>query len=59
MAANLAYFKDVDYFEDRTKLVGKQPLSDRPRGPSPKPKAKPKEAPKAAAKAAAGGSETQ
>ena len=59
VAANLAYFKDVDYFEDRTKLVGKQPPSDRPRGPSPKPKAKPKEAPKAAAKAAAGGSETQ
>ena len=56
VAANLAYFKDVDYFESRTKLVGKQPPSDRPGGLPPKPKAKPKGAPKAAAKAAAGGS---
>ena len=59
VGANPAYFKDVDYPKGRAKLVGKQPLSDRPRGPSPKPKAKPKEAPKAAAKAAAGWSETQ
>ena len=59
VAANLAYLKDVDYFESRTKLVGKAPPSDRPRGPLPKPtpKAKPKEAPKAAAPAAAGGPE--
>ena len=55
VAANLAYFKDVDYFESRTKLGGKQPPSDRPGGLPPKPKAKPKGAPKAAAKAAAGG----
>ena len=59
VAANLAYFKDVDYLESRTKLVGKAPPSDRPGGPPPKPKAKPKGAPKAAATAAAGGSETQ
>ena len=59
VAANLAYFKDVDYLESRTKLVGKAPPSDRPGGPPPKPtpRAKPKEAPKAAAPAAAGGSE--
>ena len=56
VAANFAYFKDVDYFESRAKLVGKQLLSDRPGGFPPKPKAKPKGAPKAAAKAAAGGS---
>ena len=59
VAANLAYLKDVDYLESRTKLVGKAPPSDRPGGPPPKPtpKARPKGAPKAASTAAAGGSE--
>ena len=59
VAANLAYLKDVDYLESRTKLVGKAPPSDRPGGPPPKPtpKARPKGAPKAAPTAAAGGSE--
>ena len=56
VAANLAYFKDVDYLESRTKLVGKPP-SDRPGGPPPKPKANPKGAPKTAAKAAGGSGE--
>ena len=59
VGANLAYFKDVVCFEDRAKLVSKQPPWDRPRRFSPEPKAKPKEVPKAAAKTAAAGSETQ
>ena len=54
VAANLAYFKDVGYFESRTKLVGgKPPTADR-LGPAPRtPKAK--GAQKAAAKATAKG----
>ena len=56
VAANLAYFKDVDYFESRMKLVGgKTPTADRPAAAARPPKAEAKGAPKAAAKAAAGG----
>ena len=59
VAANLAYFKDVDYLESRAKLVGKQPPPDRPEGSSPEPKARSKEAPEAAAFATAAGSGTR
>ena len=56
VAANLAYLKDVDYLESRTKLVGgKTPTGDPAATPKQRPKSKPKGAPKAAAKPAAGG----
>ena len=56
VAAKFAYFKEVDFFESRTKLVGgKLPTTDRPGAPPRPPQAKAKGAPKAAAKAAAGG----
>ena len=59
VGANPAYFKDVDYFKGRAKLVGKQPPPDRPEGSSPEPKARSKEAPEAAAFATAAGSGTR
>ena len=59
IAANLAYLKDVDYLEQRTRQVAKAPppgehLAAPPRTPT---KGKAKGAPKVAAKAAAGGGE--
>ena len=56
VAANLAYLKDVDYLEGRTRLVGgKTPSGDPGAAPKQRPKPKAKGAPKAAAKPAAGG----
>ena len=59
VGANPAYFKDVDYFKGRAKLVGRQPPSDRPKVSLPEPEARPREAPEAAATAAAAGSGTR